>query len=206
MRVMDNAIPGCIQRISLDGNVENVVFSLPGEGPWRPNDLTFSPDGQIVFSDPQNWEDVKEWTRNSRIPGYKGGRLFRATCNGDVSLLADCYGYPNGVAFHPDGSLLVGVTLYGCILKYPWYGDHVGRAEVWCQFKDGTAPDGILVHDETLYVAGSLGDKVAMVDMKGIHFQSIETGLGSDPTNLTIGGGRLWVTLGLPGKLVAIDL
>jgi hypothetical protein len=36
--------------------------------------------------------------------------------------------------------------------------------------------------------------------------ERIETGPGSDPTNLCVHADRLWVTLGLPGQLVSYRL
>jgi sugar lactone lactonase YvrE len=126
--------------------------------------------------------------------------------NGEASLLGDLYGFPNGLAFHPDGSLLVAMSLHNNILKLPWHLDRLGKPELWCQFEDGTSPDGILVHGEELYVAGSVGDNVSVVDLSGRRIRAIDTGAGSNPTNLAAGDGRLWVTLGLPGKLISIDL
>ena len=40
-------ITGCIQRIGLDGSVTTLTESLPGAGPWRPNDLVFSAGGDL---------------------------------------------------------------------------------------------------------------------------------------------------------------
>jgi sugar lactone lactonase YvrE len=205
-RLMNPQVSGRIQRVHLSGGVDDVVVNLPGTGPWRPNDLIFSSDGQIVFTDPQNWECITDWTVAGRVPGYHGGRLFRASLNGEASLLGDLYGFPNGLAFHPDGSLLVAMSLHNNILKLPWHLDRLGKPELWCQFEDGTSPDGILVHGEELYVAGSVGDNVSVVDLSGRRIRAIDTGAGSNPTNLAAGDGRLWVTLGLPGKLISIDL
>jgi hypothetical protein len=35
---------------------------------------------------------------------------------------------------------------------------------------------------------------------------SMETGAGSDPTNVCVHAGQLWVTLGLPGQLASYEL
>jgi sugar lactone lactonase YvrE len=206
IRLMNPQVSGRIQRIHLSGRVDDVVVNLPGAGPWRPNDLIFSPEGKIVFTDPQNWECIKDWTATGRIPDYRGGQLFLASLSGEASLLVDVYGFPNGLAFHPDGSLLIAMSLKNNILKFPWHRDRLGKGELWCQFEDGTSPDGILVHGEQVYVAGSVGDKVSVVDLNGRLIRAIDTGVGSDPTNLAMGYGQLWVTLGNPGKLISIDL
>jgi sugar lactone lactonase YvrE len=171
IKVMEPQISGRIQRIAGDGRVEDIITDLPGAGPWRPNDLIFTPNGRIVFSDPQNWEEVADWSVSGKIPGYGGGR-----------------------------SLRVAVTLRRRILKFPWFGERVGAPQVWCQFDDGTAPDGILLSGDRLYVAGSVGDKVTVVDLSGRPLHCIDTGVGSDPTNLCIQDNKLWVTLGPPGN------
>jgi sugar lactone lactonase YvrE len=206
VRVMEPQISGRIQRIQLDGTVEDVVVDLPGNAPHRPNDLVFAPDGQIVFTDPQNWECIDDWTPGARVPGYHGGRLFRASMKGEARHLIDIYGFPNGLAFHPDGSLLVAMSIPMSILKFPWHSDCLGSPEVWHQFVDGCSPDGMLWHGDRLYVAGSVGDKVTVLDVRGRVIEEISTGAGSDPTNLAIGGGKLWITLGTAGKLVSVDL
>lgn len=206
IRIHQPQLSGRIQRLALDGQCEDVITELPGKGPWRPNDLIFADDGRIVFTDPQNWEEVKTWTAEGRIPGYGGGRLFLGSTGGAARLLADLYGFPNGLAFHPDGSLLVGLTLLRRIVKFAWLGDRLGEPQLWCQFDDGTAPDGMLLHDGLLYVAGSVGDRVAVLDLSGRVARTIETGPGSDPTNLCLSGGRLWITLGLPGQLISVSL
>jgi sugar lactone lactonase YvrE len=206
IKIMSPQISGRIQRVHLDGRIDDVVTALPGMGPWRPNDLVFAPDGQIIFSDPQNWEEVSDWSATEKIPGYGGGRLFRATIEGEASLLIDLYGFPNGLAFHPDGSLLVAMSLHATILKFPWHGERVGKPEVWCAFQNGAVPDGLLLHDETLYVAGSTGDNITVVDMSGKVVSTIDTGSGSNPSNLSVGAGRLWVTLGYPAKLISFPL
>ena len=82
---------------------------LPGEAPWRPNDLVFSPEGDIVFTDPQNWEVLG--ARSD--PPYHGGQLLaadarrqgEAACHDDrVSQRA---GFPSGrlaAGRHHDGT------------------------------------------------------------------------------------------------------
>jgi sugar lactone lactonase YvrE len=206
LKLAEPQVSGRIQKIGLDGSCRDVVTRLPGKGPWRPNDLIFTPDGQIVFTDPQNWEEVKDWKVEGRIPGYGGGRLYLASLDGKARHLIDIYGFTNGLAFHPDGSLIVGLSILNQIVRLPWYGDQVGTPEIWCQFDDGTAPDGMLFHDGRLYVAGSVGDRIAVLDSAGRVLERIETGPGSDPTNLCVHDGRLWVTLGLPGQLVSYRL
>lgn len=197
----DPLIPGAIQRIGADGAWTTVADVLPGEPPSRPNDLVFTQAGDIVFTDPQNWEVL-----GSDAAAYRGGQLLLARAGGGVERLAAMTGFPNGLVFHPDGSLLVGLTVEQRIVRFPWLGDRVGPAEDWCRLGAGFNPDGMAFHEGLLYVTGSTGDAIAVVDAAGTVVERFGTGPGSDPTNLCIHAGRLWVTLGLPGQLVSYPL
>lgn len=202
VRPMSPEISGRIQRLSLDGVASDAAVDLPGEGPWRPNDLIFSPEGDLLFTDPGNWEAVKEFTPEG---GYKGGRIFRQSRDGKLNCLTTLFGFTNGLALHPEGSLLVALTLPRKIVKLTFEGAGVSEAQDWCQF-DTTMPDGIIFDGDRLYVAGSRSDTLAIVALDGTVAKVIQMEAGSDPTNLALGGGRLWVTLGAPGQLISYNL
>jgi sugar lactone lactonase YvrE len=203
LKFAEPQISGRIQRLTLDGKVGDFAVDLPGEAPWRPNDLVFSSAGDVVFTDPQNWEVLGP---PNPEPPYRGGQLLLATKGGKVKHLAKMTGFPNGLAFHPDGSLLVGITMEHRIVQFDWHGDAVGAPRTWCRFDDGFNPDGMAFHGDRLYVTGSVGDRVAIVDAGGRMLDHIDTGKGSDPTNLCFQGDTLWVTLGLPGQLVSCQI
>ena len=200
LRFPSPQITGRIQKIHADGIVSDVATELPGVKPWRPNDLVFSPRGDIVFTDPQNWEALGD---PAKRPGYHGGQLVLSTLEGQTKQLAKLTGFPNGLAFHPDGSLIVGLTQERRLLRFPWLGDRVGEPSQWCAFDEGFAPDGMAFDGGRLFVTGSSGDRIAIVGTDGAIREIVDTGPGSDPTNLCIDGDRLWVTLGLPGRLVS---
>lgn len=199
----DPEISGRLQRVTLDGGWSNFAVDLPGGQPNRPNDLVFAPDGSVVFTDPQNWEVLREPDGRSH---YNGGQLLQSDRYGAVTRLAKMTGFPNGLAFLPDGSLVVGCSIEHRLMRFAWHGDSVGRAEEWVRFDDRFGPDGMVVDGETLIVTGSTGDRVAMVDLSGRVIRMIDTGEGSDPTNCCVQDRTLWVTLGIPGQLIAIDL
>jgi sugar lactone lactonase YvrE len=199
----DPQISGRIQRVDLDGHWRDFAVDLPGEAPSRPNDLVFSPAGDIVFTDPQNWEVLGDVSLAS---SYRGGQLLLASPDGKVRHLAKMTGFPNGLVFHPDGSLLVGITMEHRIVRFPWHDNRVGEPETWCRFDDKFNPDGMAFDAGRFYVTGSTGDRVAIVGLNGHIEGHIETGPGSDPTNLCIDDRTLWVTLGLPGQLVSYRL
>jgi hypothetical protein len=60
--------------------------------------------------------------------------------------------------------------------------------------------------EERLFVTGSSGDRIAVVDSSARILEMIDTGPGSDPTNCCVEEGVLWATLGLPGQLVSIEI
>jgi sugar lactone lactonase YvrE len=196
-------ISGRLQRIAADGRVTDFATELPGEPPWRPNDLVFAPGGGIVFTDPQNWEVLGD---PERAAAYRGGQLLLATPEGRVTRLAKMTGFPNGLAFHPDGSLVVGITMEHRLVRFDWLGDRVGAPSTWVALDDRFNPDGMIFHGDRLYVTGSIGDRVAVLDLAGRVIETIDTGPGSDPTNCCVHDGKLWVTLGLPGQLVSYEL
>ncbi len=199
-------VSGRIQRLTLDGRVTDFAVDLPGEKPSRPNDLVFTPAGDIVFTDPQNWDVFQDFAPTDPACPYHGGQLLLARPDGSVAQLAKMTGFPNGLVFHPDGSLLVGITMEHRIVRFPWHGDSVGAPSTWCRLDDGFNPDGMVFAGDTLYATGSIGDRVAMIDATGRVLDFVETGKGSDPTNVCVHAGRLWVTFGIPGKLVSYAL
>jgi gluconolactonase len=93
------------------------------------------------------------------------------------------------------------------ILRFEWRGGHpLDRPTVFAELPPHINPDGILWHGGRLYVAGSVGDAVVVLDGSGSLVAYYPTGSGSDPTNLCVVGDELWITLGLPGQLVSVPL
>ena len=154
-----------------------------------------------MFTDPQNWEII-----GVDDAAYHGGQLLALGNDGKVRKLAGMNGFPNGLVFHPDGSLIVGVTMEHRLVRFAWAGGAVGPMMEWVRLDDRFNPDGMVFHDGLLFVTGSVGDRIAILDTKGKTVDIIDCGPGSDPTNCCIHAGRLWVTLGIPGQLVSYAL
>ncbi len=199
--LVEPQISGRLQRVTLDGMCSDFAVDLPGVSPWRPNDLVFTASGDIVFTEPQNWEELAKKRAGLPFTPYRGGQLLLAKPDSAVTCLAKTTGFPNGLAFHPDGSLIVGLTVEHRLLRYPWVGDRVGAPEEWRGFDEGFAPDGMAFHGDCLYVTGGSGDRIAVLDLNGKVVEMIVTPPRSVPTNLCFQGDAMWVTFGIAGQL-----
>lgn len=199
LRHADPSIDGCLMRLTLDGEWSFFTSPPPGGAPSRPNDLVVTPEGDLVFTDPQNWE--------TKGAGYLGGRLLLARSDGSVAVLRRMTGFPNGLGFHPDGSLIVGITQEHRYLRFDWRGGApLDEPEEWLRLDDGFNPDGMILHGDRFYAAGSTGDRIAVISLAGELIEMIDCGAGTDPTNVCVHQGRLWITLGFAGALVSTPL
>jgi len=192
-------IDGRIQKITVDGRLQDVSGDLPGEAPHRPNDLCFGPDGMLYFTDPRNWEDLG----NLEI-----GRLWRLDpATGASEVIAEIPAFCNGIAFGPDPSrLYVAQTMAMKIVELEWTPSGVGDAREWAALPVGF-PDGFCFSaDGDCYVCGATADVLQVLDSSGSVKRTIEFPQHSDPTNCCIGDGVLYVTCSRPGTLVAFDL
>src|SRR5207253_5748498 len=90
-----------VTRLELDGSLTVVANSFQGRRLNRPNDVVVRSDGCIYFTDPWSSPAAPEqWDLQ-----YSG--VYRVTPDlGTLSLLADDFVLPNGLAFSPDESVL----------------------------------------------------------------------------------------------------
>jgi sugar lactone lactonase YvrE len=110
------------------------------------------------------------------------------------------------LAFGPDGALYVAQSNHHRILRFLWNPEGLAAPEVWSDLPANVHPDGLAWLGERLFVAGSVGDEVDVLDKDGSVLSRTSLGPGSDPTNLAIQGDRVWITLGLPGQLISMRL
>lgn len=92
----------CVSRTYLDGRYEMIVSHWNGKRLNSPNDVVVKSDGTIWFTDPpygiiSNHEGIKA---DSEIGNNQVYRFDPAT--NDLSVVADDFDRPNGLAFSPD--------------------------------------------------------------------------------------------------------
>lgn len=199
-------IEGCIQAYTLDGEPREVDTGiLPGRAPHRPNDLCFGSDGYLYFTDPHNWEVLQSKTPDER--DYGGGRVLRTDRRGATELIAEVPGFPNGLAVTPDGAeLVVAQTIHHRLTVLPIRPGQRPRVAVYCELPPTVNPDGICFDTEGyLFVAGSAGDNLAVVDPGRQVCELVGLPDGSCPTNVCLQEGRLWLTLGLAGQVGYVE-
>lgn len=95
----------CITRTELDGTVTVLASRYRGKRLNSPNDIVCKSDGTIWFSDPLYGisSDYEGGKQDSELPPALY-RLQPAT--GDLTVMADDFEEPNGLAFSPDERLL----------------------------------------------------------------------------------------------------
>ncbi|WP_368496845.1 SMP-30/gluconolactonase/LRE family protein [Herbiconiux sp. A18JL235] len=206
LRFAEPQHPGAVHRVEpVTGEWAEYLVELDladfaefADGPLRPNDLVFDTDGTLYFTDPRNWEVIPDFER------FETGRLYAVTPDGRARVVATVDGFCNGLAFHPDGSLLVGLSYANRIVRFPRRPDGgFDPAEDWSVLDEHMAPDGMILAGDRLIVTGSRGDEVQVLDLSGRVLERVPLGAGSDPTNVCVAHGRVWVTLGYPGTLVS---
>ncbi len=135
---------------------DSLTFKLPttiladeykGKRLNSPNDLVYSADGSLYFTDPpygletQNDSDPKkQLTVNGvyRIPHANTQKPGTAPARSDLQLLISDLPRPNGIAFSPDEKLL--------------YVDNSEPKKLWMRYRvqpDGTLTDPHLLYDAT---------------------------------------------------------
>ncbi|MGN6550179.1 MAG: SMP-30/gluconolactonase/LRE family protein [Pararhizobium sp.] len=95
-----------VSRTEFDGRVVTIADSYDGKRLNSPNDAIVKSDGSIWFSDPSYGIDSDyEGTKAERE--QTANRVYRVDPqNGAISVVADDFVQPNGLAFSPDESIL----------------------------------------------------------------------------------------------------
>lgn len=94
-----------VTRTELDGTISVVADNYEGKRLNSPNDVVVKSDGSIWFTDPDYgiMADYEGGAADSEIGAC---HVYRVAPDGAVTVVADDYVKPNGLAFSPDESLL----------------------------------------------------------------------------------------------------
>lgn len=144
----------------------------------RPNDLAFSPDGELFFTDPK-----------SNNPDSLDGAIYKINLEGKVVQLDSGLAFPNGIVFSSTGEeLLVAESALHRIMKYKFDKDgNLTEPEVFVKVPGGE-PDGLAFDAErNLYAAHFGGQAVIVIAPDGKIITKIKTP-GKNPSNVEFGG------------------
>jgi gluconolactonase len=182
------ATPG-LQLATRDGT----VTYLADEGFQSPNDLAVAFDGSVYFTDPPHYPPPEEGA----------GRVMRLAPDGTAAPVATGFWYCNGIAFEPDGTLVV-VERTGLQRVHPdgtreWVIETLGRG----------AGDGFCLDEEgRFYVASTVEHGIRVVDPDGSILEFLPIDGDGLTTNCCFGGPdrrTLFATDALPGRVVAFE-
>lgn len=190
-----------VVRTEIDGTLTVLADSYQGKRLNSPNDVVVKSDDSIWFTDPtygilSNYEGFKSAPEQTTRNVY---RLDGKT--GELSVVCDDFGQPNGLAFSPDESkLYIADSASSHVVNAPRHirvfdvvGDRLANGRVFCNV-DAGLPDGFRID-----VDGNLWTSAA----DGVHcFAPDGTLLGKilvpqTVANVTFGGprrNRLFIT------------
>jgi gluconolactonase len=166
-----------------------------------PNDLVFSPAGDLYFTD-QGMSDLVNAT----------GRVFRLRADGRLELLLDKLPSPYGIALDPSGRVLyVALTRANRIIRVPILPDgRLSRVLNFIQLSGGGGPDGLAVDSEGgLAIAHPMLGAVWLFDNKGQPTLRVNLCRGVLGTNVAYGGAdgrRLYITEAETGTIQVADM
>lgn len=169
-----------ITRTEIDGTISVLAERYKGKKLNSPNDVIVRSDGTVYFTDPFYT------TMNPSPPeelGYKG--VYKIVPDGQLTLLADDYTFPNGLAFSPDESVLyINDTIKRHIRAYDVNSEgtiSTGRVLIEMEGDGFGAPDGMKVDTKgNVYCTGPGG--IWIINPKGKHLATIH--LPETPANL----------------------
>ena len=182
-----------VTRLELDGSTTVIANSFQGRRLNRPNDVVVRSDGCIYFTDPWTSPAAPEqWD----LP-FSG--VYRITPDlGTLSLLADDFVLPNGLAFSPDETTLyINDTRRGHIRAFEllpsgMLAKHTDHVFADLSGPEPGVPDGMKVDVEGNVYCGGAGG-IWIMDASGKKLGRIVHGAPAT-TNIAFGGDD-WKTL-----------
>ena len=161
------------------GEFETIVNKFQGKRFNSPNDMVFTKNGDLIFTDPPYGLKNKN---SDKLKELKINGIYKLTSDGEVSLLVDNLTYPNGVALSTDDKIMyvnVSDSSNPRIMAYNIDKETITNERV---FFDGRKLaennvglfDGIKVHpDGTIFSTGPGG--VLIINKHGTHLGTVKT-------------------------------
>jgi gluconolactonase len=145
--------PAAITRVDRAGAVlETVVDSYRGRPLNSPNDVVVTRDGAIWFTDP-SYAHVQGFGPAPQLPDA----VYRYA-DGELTMVADGFEKPNGLAFSPDERVLYVGDSEACVI---WAFEN-GERRLFAEIAPGY-PDGLKV-DQAGRVHSTAGDGIHIFD------------------------------------------
>ena len=190
-----------VTRTELDGAITTIADRYGGKRLNSPNDVIVARDGAVWFSDPP-YGILSDYEGGKAEPEQEGNRVYRADpVTGAVTVAADDFDKPNGLAFSPDQSLLY-VADSGAshtengphhIRRFRVSGSRLSGGDVFAEVSPGV-PDGLRT-DTGGNVWTSCADGVICCSPQGTPLGKVL--VPETVSNLTFGGprrNRLFIT------------
>ncbi len=181
----------CVTRTEFDGSITVLASHYQGRQLNAPNDVVCRSDGSLWFSDPLYGisTDYEGGKQASALPPT----LYRLDPDGTLSIAADDFAGPNGLAFSPDERLL-----YVSDTGHQFDDDAPRHIRVFDVSDDGTLSHGRIFHqvnpgladgfriDQDGNIWTSAGDGVHCIASDGTKLGEIH--VPYTVSNLTFGG------------------
>ena len=174
--------------LSEDGTLRSLAERYNGKRFNSPNDVVVSSDGAVWFTDPEYGLSTDPKTKQKVGKEQSGNHVYRHDPRtGQVTLVAQGFDQPNGLAFSPDELKLYvadsGAPHHIRVFAVAADGSLSGGA-VFCTIDQGV-PDGIRV-DRDGRIWSTAADGVQVFDRNGRRLGKILT--PESPANLCFGG------------------
>ncbi|HVE76360.1 MAG TPA: SMP-30/gluconolactonase/LRE family protein [Actinomycetota bacterium] len=178
----DEMITPCIQRVSLAGDVEDLLFEVAGRTIMAPNDICFGPDGRLYFTDPAHGFDPDNKKDGYILAAGEGGEGEVFVSPGPV--------YDNGLGFLPDGTLIWVESYTRNVMKLGERGP-----ELIYTLPENHIPDGFAVaEDGRIFIASVFSHGIDVISPEGEYLGLIELDDEAVCTNCAFDGSTLWAT------------
>ncbi|MFB9834129.1 SMP-30/gluconolactonase/LRE family protein [Actinoallomurus acaciae] len=179
-----------VTRTEHDGTITVLADRWQGKRLNSPNDAAVKSDGSIWFSDPDFGitSDYEGHRAESEIGSNNVYRIDPAS--GDVRLVADCFGAPNGLVFSSDERrLFVSDTRGGCIRVFDVRDDGtLSAGEIFAEARGKARFDNLRFDDAGRLWAAALKDGVHCYDPDGTLIGRLN--VPGTVANITWGGTK----------------